>query len=101
MGLPNISTGEIIFKSGNFVFLKGQFLMDVSTRGASDYKKTTKLVSPYITRYNIFSQDATKLKAILSFLDHECILIALFSSAFLPVNMKHCIWVGPLLIPTI
>ena len=30
-GLPNISTGEIIFKSGNFVFLKGQFLMDVST----------------------------------------------------------------------
>ena len=31
MGLPNISTGEIIFKSGNFVFLKGQFLMDVST----------------------------------------------------------------------
>ena len=31
MGLANISTGDTIFKSGNFVFLKGQFLMDVST----------------------------------------------------------------------
>ena len=45
MGLPNISTGEIIFKSGNFVFLKGQFLMDVSTlvnTGASDHIPTKR-----------------------------------------------------------
>ena len=61
MGLPNISTGEIIFKSGNFVFLKGQFLMDVSTLVHEVLltvflQKDNKISVPVMSHATIFSR---------------------------------------------